>query len=88
MWWLKFIICIFIDLFDMTVGRLLFAAPFAGELFGTFVGYLMFGPKAFTYLFECLDFTEQVDGFIPTASLIALSARKDAKQQKLEASNV
>lgn len=78
MWWLKFFVSVIVDFLDFTIGRLLFAAPLSGEIFGTFVGYLMFGSKAFAYLFEAIDFTEQIDGFIPTASIIALSAKADA----------
>lgn len=77
---MKLFVCILYDLFDFTVGRLMFATPFAGEIFGCFVGYLMFGPRAFYYALEALDPTEAVDAFIPTASLIALAARKDTQK--------
>ncbi|MEN3165596.1 hypothetical protein WI697_26410 [Tistrella mobilis] len=75
MWWLKFLVCVAIDLFDMTVGRLLFGVPFAGEAIGCAIGYAMFGKIALFYAVEGLDFTEQIDGFVPTATLIALAAR-------------
>ncbi|MEO1316742.1 MAG: hypothetical protein AAFW01_09165 [Pseudomonadota bacterium] len=77
---MKLFLCILYDLFDFTVGRVMFATPFAGELLGCFVGYLMFGPRAFYYALEAIDPTEQIDGFIPTASLIAFAARKDAQK--------
>ncbi|MGX9357508.1 hypothetical protein ACS3SW_20695 [Roseobacteraceae bacterium S113] len=80
MWWLKFIVCVFVDLFDMTVGRLMFAVPFAGEVIGVGVAYALFGPIAFAYALEILDPTEQLDGFIPTASIIALMARKHEQE--------
>lgn len=80
MWWLKFVVCVFVDLFDMTLGRLLFAVPFAGEAIGVGVGYALFGPVAFTYALEILDPTEQLDGFIPTASIIALMARNQERE--------
>lgn len=80
MWWLKFAVCVLVDLFDMTVGRLLFAVPFAGEAIGVGVAYALFGPIAFGYALEILDPTEQLDGFIPTASIIALMARKHEQE--------
>ena len=76
MWYFKFLISVMVDLFDMTAGRLLFATPFAGEIIGVGVGYAMFGSKAFYYALEAIDPTEQLDGFIPTATLIALAARR------------
>ncbi len=42
--------------------------------------YLMFGPRAFTYALEALDPTEQIDGFIPTATIIALGYYKDKER--------
>jgi hypothetical protein len=77
MWWLKLIVSMLIDLFDMTVGRVMFATPFLGEIIGVVVGSMMFGPKAWWYALEALDPTEQIDGFIPTATLIALNSRDD-----------
>ena len=44
-WKIKLSISILIDLFDMAVGRALFAIPFSGEVIGVIAGMLMFGPK-------------------------------------------
>jgi hypothetical protein len=77
MWWLKFIVCILVDIFDFTVGRVLFLMPFSGEMIGCFIGYLMFGSSGLLYALEALDPTEQIDGFIPTATLIALSNKSN-----------
>ncbi|KMK65998.1 hypothetical protein [Puniceibacterium sp. IMCC21224] len=71
---MKLMIAILIDILDFTVGRLLFATPFAGEIIGLILGYIMFGPRAFWYAVEAIDVTEQVDGFIPTMTLIALAS--------------
>lgn len=71
---MKVFFSILIDIFDFTVGRVLFAIPFSGEIIGIFFGYLMYGPRAFWYALEALDPTEQIDGFIPTATLIAITA--------------
>jgi hypothetical protein len=76
-WWVKFAIAVAVDLLDMTVGRLLFVVPYAGEMIGTAVGVALFGWKGLFYLVEIIDPTEQIDGFIPTATLIALAARRD-----------
>lgn len=60
-----------IDLFDFTLGRV----PIFGvvnEGVGTIVLVAMWGPAGLLHLGELVDFTEQIDGFIPTATLIAL----------------
>lgn len=80
MWWLKFTACVFVDLFDFTIGRLLFAVPFAGEAIGVAVAYALFGKIAFAYAVEMVDPTEQLDGFIPTATIIALMARNNEQE--------
>lgn len=78
MWWLKMAVSMFVDFLDMTIGRVMFATPFLGEIIGVIVGSMMFGSKAWWYALEALDPTEQIDGFIPTATLIALNARGDS----------
>jgi hypothetical protein len=65
-----------IDLFDFTVGRVLFATPFAGEIIGCAIGYALYGPRALFYVLEAFDPTEQVDAFIPTMTLIARAERR------------
>lgn len=74
---MKLFLAIFIDLLDFTVGRLLFMTPFAGEIVGAAIGYMIYGPRALYYLWEAVDFTEQIDGFIPTMTLIALADQRD-----------
>ncbi|MBL8536789.1 MAG: hypothetical protein JNM59_05240 [Hyphomonadaceae bacterium] len=62
---------IVIDLFDFTLGRV----PIFGtvnEGVGTIVLLAMWGPIGLLHLGELVDVTDQVDGFIPTATLIAL----------------
>lgn len=75
-WSVKFGIAIVVDLLDFTLGRFLFVAPFSGEILGTAVGVALFGWKGLFYLLEAIDPTEQIDGFIPTCTLIALAARR------------
>tara|TARA_R110000737_G_scaffold333449_1_gene351126 strand:- start:4762 stop:4995 length:234 start_codon:yes stop_codon:yes gene_type:complete len=74
---MKLYIAILIDLFDFTIGRLLFPVPFSGEIVGVAICYLMFGPRAFTYALEAFDPTEQIDAFIPTATIIALAHQRE-----------
>lgn len=77
-WFARFLVALAVDFFDFTIGRLLFVIPI-GEIIGVMVGYALFGPKAFWYFLEILDPTEQIDGFVPTCTLIALAARNDER---------
>jgi hypothetical protein len=62
---------IVIDLFDFTLGRIpLFGSVTEGV--GTIVLTAMWGPAGLLNILELLDFTEQLDAFIPTATLVAL----------------
>ncbi len=74
-WHHKLIICILYDIFDCTVGRALFVLPFSGEVVGCIIFNLLFGSDGFLYGLEAIDPTEQIDGFIPTATFIALKNR-------------
>lgn len=76
-WNVKLIISILVDIFDMTIGRLLFSVPFSGEIIGVAIGMMLFGSKGLWYFLEAFDPTEQIDGFIPSATMIALSAKDD-----------
>ena len=72
MWIVKLIVCALYDLMDFTVGRILFPVPFLGELVGCAVCCAMFGKEGVLYGLEGIDLTEQIDGFIPTATIIAI----------------
>ena len=72
MWTQKLIICLIYDLFDFTVGRVLFPIPFIGEIIGCAICIKMFGNDGLFYALEAIDVTEQIDGFIPMTTLIAL----------------
>jgi len=78
MWW-KLLIALAVDGFDLTFGRLLFPFPYSGEIIGTTIAMLLFGWKGIFYLLEAIDPTEQIDAFIPTATLIALAAMRDER---------
>lgn len=79
MWGLKLAACILYDFFDFTLGRLLFVAPFSGEIGGMILASLMFGWQGLAYGLEALDPTEQIDGFIPLATIIAFANRPGAR---------
>lgn len=78
------LVAIAVDIFDFTIGRFLFAVPFSGEIIGVVICYCMFGPRALLYATEVLDPTEQIDGFIPAATLIAMAHNK-AEREAAEA---
>ncbi|MBY0563954.1 MAG: hypothetical protein K2P58_07185 [Hyphomonadaceae bacterium] len=70
-YFLRLAFSVAIDLVDFTLGRI----PVFGtvnEGVGTAVLFMMWGPMGLANLWELADFTEQADGFIPTATLIAL----------------
>jgi len=71
MWPAKLAACIAYDLFDFTVGRVLFPIPFLGEIIGCALCCALFGKSGLLYALEALDPTEQLDGFVPTATIIA-----------------
>jgi hypothetical protein len=60
-----------IDLADFTLGRALFALPWE-EGVGAVVMGLLWGPLGLLYIAELADFTEQLDAFVPAATLIGL----------------
>jgi hypothetical protein len=72
MWPLKLAACIAYDFFDFTIGRVLFPVPLLGEVFGCALCCILFGKEGMLYGLEGIDFTEQIDGFVPAATLIAI----------------
>ena len=84
-WRTKFLLSILIDLLDFTIGRLAVPIPGLGEAIGAFFCILMWGPAGLLYLLEMADVTEQVDGFAPTATLIALTRFRAAQKKAAEA---
>ena len=73
MWPLKLVVCVVYDLFDFTLGRALFLVPFSGEIVGCALCAAMFGKAGMLYGLEAIDFTEVIDGFVPTATIIAFA---------------
>jgi hypothetical protein len=63
--------CVVIDVADFTVGRALIPIPWE-EGVGALLLSLMWGPAGLLYLGELVDMSEQIDAFIPLATLIGL----------------
>lgn len=68
---IRLAISIALDLFDFTVGRVLIGVPWE-EGAGAALATILWGPAGIAYLLELIDVTEQIDAFIPTATLIGL----------------
>jgi hypothetical protein len=64
-------ISIIIDLMDFTLGRI----PILGTVEDGAAGIVLtaiWGRAGLAYFWELLDITDQIDGFVPTATLIGL----------------
>ncbi len=83
MWKAKLMVCIAYDLFDLTLGRTLFVIPFGGEIVGCTLCAAMFGKSGLWYGLEAIDVTEQIDGFIPLATIIALRNKPKSDDESL-----
>ena len=62
---------VIIDLADFTLGRI----PILGTVedgVGGIVATALWGRAGLVYFWELIDVTDQIDGFIPTATLIGL----------------
>ncbi|MFZ4071397.1 MAG: hypothetical protein ACOYJ6_14970 [Caulobacterales bacterium] len=68
---LRLAVSIVIDLADFTIGRALIPIPWE-EGVGALILSLMWGPAGLLYVAELADMTEQIDAFIPLATLIGL----------------
>ena len=69
--YIRLAICIVVDLLDATIGRLPMTGSL-GEGFTVPIMYLLWGPIGLAYGWELVDVLDQLDGFVPTATLIAL----------------
>lgn len=71
-YFIRLLISVAIDVFDLTVGRALFMVPWE-EGVGALILFLLWGWPGLLYLGELAEPTEQFDAFLPGATLIALS---------------
>ena len=70
-YFLRLALSVVIDVFDFSLGRIpIFGSVTEGV--GSLVLYLLWGPAGLLNLLELIDVTDNLDGFIPTATLIAL----------------
>ena len=75
----KLAAAILLDLADMVIGRIIgFGTGFDILLAGA--GFLLFGWKGLIQLWEVADPTDQIDGFVPTLTLVALAELRAAKK--------
>ncbi|MCI5045163.1 MAG: hypothetical protein MRY72_10740 [Aquisalinus sp.] len=77
----KLIAAIILDIADFTVGRILGFGT-AMDMVMVLIAFAMFGWKGLFSLWEVADLSDQVDGFVPTLTLIALSELRDGKKDK------
>lgn len=80
---IKLVIAVAIDIADFFIGRIPgFGTAF--EVLTTAIAFAMFGWKGLAYGWEVLDLTEQIDGFVPTLSIIALAHLRQARAEERE----
>ena len=68
---LKFAISIIWDILDFTIFRILAFGTFADAI-SIPIAYTLWGPIGVLAAWELVDLTDQVDGFIPTITIIGL----------------
>lgn len=68
----KLVVAVLLDVADFTVGRIVgFGTGFDIVLAGA--GFALFGWKGLIQLWEVAEPTDQIDGFVPTLTLVALA---------------
>jgi len=70
-YFLRLALSVAIDVADFTLGRVPIVGS-VGEGIGTAVLFVLWGWPGLVYLGELADRAHQLDGFLPTATLIAL----------------
>ena len=76
----KLVAAVLLDLADFTVGRIVgFGTGFDVVLAG--VGFALFGWKGLVQLWEVAEPTDQIDGFVPTLTLVALANLRAARKR-------
>ena len=68
----KLVAAVLLDIADFTVGRIIgFGTGFDIVLAG--LGFALFGWKGLIQLWEVAEPTDQIDGFVPTLTLVAVA---------------
>lgn len=80
---LKLVAAIILDIADFTVGRILGVGTVM-DIVMVLMAVALFGWKGLLQLWEVADLSDQIDGFVPTLTLLALTElgnnKKDLKQ--------
>lgn len=79
--WMKFTFCVAFDLFDMTFGRALVGVSIFTDLANALVMFLLWGPLGLLASWEAVEITEQIDGFIPTNTIVGWIAYKRSQRR-------
>ncbi len=76
-WSSKMLVSIFYDiLIDNTIGRLPIIGTIA-DIGAAAMGFLLWGFPGTKQLWEVLDFSDQIDGFVPTLTIIGIFKIKE-----------
>ncbi len=76
----KLAIAVLLDILDFTLGRILGAGTVIDIIFAG-IAFVLWGPIGLLALWEAIDVTDQIDGFVPTMTLIALSQMGKGKKK-------
>lgn len=80
----KLVVAVILDALDFTIGRVPgFELPF--DIIMGVAAVALFGWPGLFAFWETLDVTGQVDGFVPTLTLIALSQMRKGSKRDIEA---
>lgn len=75
----KLVAAVVLDVADFTVGRIIgFGTGFDVVLTG--IAFAMFGWKGLIQIWEVAEPTDQIDGFVPTLTLLALAELRAARK--------
>tara|TARA_Y100000310_G_scaffold278727_1_gene297395 strand:+ start:3206 stop:3442 length:237 start_codon:yes stop_codon:yes gene_type:complete len=67
----RFIIAVVYDVADFIIGRIpVFGTAY--DIFGTWLGYKLWGGWGLVQGLEILDITDQIDSYIPTLTIMGL----------------
>jgi hypothetical protein len=79
----KLVIAVMIDLIDFTAGRVIgFGTAF--DVLSTAFAVALFGWKGLIQAWEVVEVTDQIDGFVPTLTLLALAELRAARKAERE----
>jgi len=80
----KLLIAVLLDILDFTLGRILGAGTIMDIVFAG-IAFVLWGPIGLLALWEALEPSDQIDGFVPTMTLIALSQMGKKRRARLDA---